>query len=65
MSNFTLQEQIQCVKREIAMREGVYARWVAMRKMTQIKADYELNCMKEVLATLENLWRNTRNDRLI
>lgn len=55
MSNFTLQEQMRCVEREIAMRERVYPRWVAMKKMTQIKADYELNCMKEVLATLESV----------
>ena len=49
----SLSEQISSVKREINMREGVYPRWVSQNKMNQAKADYEIECMKSVLRTLE------------
>jgi hypothetical protein len=48
----TVNEQIACVKREIAMRERVYPRWVAAGKMTKAKADHELAAMRAVLDTL-------------
>lgn len=57
MSEFTLKQQIQCVEREIAMRERVYPNWIAAKKLKQEKADYEINCMKQVQFTLENLNR--------
>lgn len=50
-----LSEQLKCVRREIAMRERVYPRWVADRKMTQTKADAEIAAMKEVANTLFEL----------
>ena len=50
-----LTDQIACVKREIAMREKVYPRWIESRKMTQEKADREIKTMKDVLITLETL----------
>lgn len=51
----SLADQIECVKREIAMRESVYPRWVGARKMTQAKADRELACMRAVLETLQSM----------
>ena len=45
-------EQLKCVRREIAMRERVYPRWVADRKMTQTKADAEIAAMQSVAETL-------------
>jgi hypothetical protein len=46
-------EQLRCVRREIAMRERVYPRWVADRKMTQQKADFELTVMRAVADTIK------------
>ena len=57
MSDFTLQQQIQCVEREIAMRQRVYPNWVNANKLKQEKADYEIACMKNVLSSLKNLNR--------
>jgi hypothetical protein len=54
-----LADQIKCAKREIAMRERVYPRWVGT-KMTQANADLEIARMKAVLATLEHLERDGR-----
>ena len=47
-----IDEQIACVKRELAMRRSAYPRWVANGKMTQTKADHEIAAMEAVLVTL-------------
>lgn len=47
-----LDEQIKEVRREIAMRESVYPRWVSTGKMTQRLADSRLEAMREVERTL-------------
>lgn len=51
----TIDEQIACVRREIAMRERVYPSWVARGKMKQEKADHETAAMRAVLRTLVDL----------
>lgn len=55
----SLEQQIACVEREIAMRERVYPRRVQDKKLLQVKADYELACMRAVLTTLKSLKENT------
>lgn len=45
--------QIACVKREIALRERVYPKWIAAGRLSQKIADNELSAMRAVLATLE------------
>ena len=52
---FTLHDQIQCIRREIAMRERVYPRRIAEDRMRQYVADQELGCMRAVMKTLERL----------
>lgn len=47
-----IDSQIECVRREIAMRKSVYPRLVAAGKKTQGAADYEISCMTEALNTL-------------
>lgn len=51
----SIAQQIAAVEREIAMREYVFPRRVADKKMTQAKADHELTVMRAVLATLKKL----------
>ena len=51
----TIKEQLDCAKRELAMRERVYPRWVLQEKMDQKKADHEIACMKAIVATLKPL----------
>lgn len=55
--NHTFKQQIECVEREISMRQRVYPNWVGNRKMKQEKADYEIACMRSVLYTLQSLNR--------
>ena len=51
----TLDEQIDCVRREIGMRNRVYPRWVEIGRITQAHADHQVAAMEAVLATLESL----------
>lgn len=50
-----IDEQVRCVEREISMRERVYPRWVEQKRMTEKKADQELEAMRAVLETLHNI----------
>lgn len=50
--NPSLEEQIACVEREIALRERLYPRWVVDGKMSQASADREIALMKAVRGTL-------------
>lgn len=61
-TEFTIAQQIACVKREIRMREKVYPRWVARGTMDQPHADKELACMRAVLGTLESLGPPAESD---
>jgi len=45
-------EMIDCVRREIRLRERVYPRWVQQGKLTQKLADEELLRMRTVLGFL-------------
>lgn len=47
-----LDRQIECVEREIRMRERVYPRWVETGRMKQEKANEELEAMRAVRETL-------------
>lgn len=51
----TLDEQIECVRREIGMRHHVYPHWVEFGHITQAHADHQIAAMTAVLATLEAL----------
>jgi len=53
----TIDDQIDCVKREIGMRERVYPKWVQQRRLSQDQMDRELGRMRAVLNTLQALKR--------
>lgn len=48
----TIDEQIACVRRELAMRQKAYPKWVASQRMKQAEADRELARMQAVHDTL-------------
>jgi hypothetical protein len=49
----TLDQLIECVKRELAYRRNVYPRRIFAGRMTEQKADQQLRLMEAVLANLE------------
>jgi hypothetical protein len=48
-----LQDMLACARRELAMRERVYPRWVATNKMTKAAAERELRVMRAIVAHFE------------
>ena len=53
--HFTLREQIECVEREVRMREMVYPKLIGKGTMSEQAAAHELACMRQVLRTLRAL----------
>lgn len=51
----SLQKQLACARRELALRTRVYPRWVATEKMTEDAARRELDGMAAIVQTLERL----------
>lgn len=64
-SMFTLTQQVNAVRREIAMRKSVYTKQVARGAMTQATADFQIGCMIEVEKTLLNLINLRETDSLL
>lgn len=52
MAEIPLDIQIAAVKREIALRQRCYPRWVEKKLMKQAAADHEIAWMSAVLHTL-------------
>lgn len=58
MTAITLDQQIACVRRELAMRKNVYPKWVANGRMKQEAAEKEMAHLQAVHDTLIALqWR--------
>jgi hypothetical protein len=53
---YTLDEQIACVRRELAMRINVYPKWVKSGRMKPETADHEINCMQSIHDRLTSPW---------
>jgi hypothetical protein len=48
----TIADQMKCVRRELAMRQRVYPKWVEGKRYTQEQAEKELSAMQAVHDTL-------------
>lgn len=46
----TRDDKIAALRREMALRERVYPKWIASGRMKQSKADHELAVMRAILA---------------
>jgi len=55
MQQYSLQEQINCVAREIALRKSAYPKWVANGRMKEAEAIRQTELMTAVLRTLQSL----------
>jgi len=54
-SKIGYEAQLACARRELALRQRCYPRWIESRRMTQEKADIEIECMAAIVKTLEKL----------
>ena len=55
MPDYTIDEQIRCVEREISYRTAVYPYRVVAGKMTEGTKNKEIALMEAVLATLKKV----------
>jgi hypothetical protein len=62
MTFFTAEQKRACAERELKMRERVYPRWIADRRMTQAKADEEIALMRAIMADYADM---TAGERLL
>lgn len=51
----TLAEQLGCARREVQRRKFGYRKAVDEQRMSREQAQYEIDCMDEIVATLEKL----------
>lgn len=54
-SHPSLAEQLAELRREFAVRQRVYPRWVSTKRMTQDEATHSLACLQAAIASLEAL----------
>ena len=48
MSEFTVQEKLKAIERELAMRRSVYSKWVASGKMKPFHAEREIAVIEAI-----------------
>lgn len=51
----SLETQLYCARREFALRERCYPKWVAQARMSSAKAAHELEVMAAIVETLHGL----------
>ncbi len=59
VQQITIDEQIAEVKREIAMRNKVYPKWIEAGSLQKPKADFQILAMEAVLISLNELAKKT------
>lgn len=52
--DITRREKQDCARRELTMRERVYPRWVQSGRMSQAKADREIQIMRAIAADYDD-----------
>lgn len=57
----TIDDQLACVERELALRRRIYLDLIHKRKMTAQRADHEIACMEAVLKTLQR-WKRAQRE---
>ena len=51
----TMEQMVDCARREFNLRQKVYPKWVEGGRMTAEKAAYEIACMESIFYTLFRL----------
>ncbi len=59
VQQITIDEQIAEVKREIAMRQKVYPKWIDADSLKKSKADFQILAMEAVLVSLQDVAKRT------
>lgn len=52
MTRLPITDLLDCARRELALRQKCYPGWVRQGRMTQAKADHEIQCMEGIVERL-------------
>lgn len=63
MTEITIEQQIAAVRRELAMRQRNYPKWVEAGRMKQAEMDHQLAAMQAVHDTLMAVKETAENAR--
>lgn len=55
MAEPSIADLVECAKRELALRQRVYPKWIASGKLDPRKADHEIECMQAIASRLEKI----------
>lgn len=61
---FTLKEEIDELKRELAMREKVYPRWIYEGKMTKVDAENKKALIQSIILRLDRDLKKQTGEQL-
>jgi len=64
IESISYDDMIACARRELAMRQRVYPKWVKEERMNQQKADHEIACMAAIVEQLLTI-SGQREERLL
>lgn len=65
IDKITIDDEISCIAREIAMRKKVYPKWIETRRMTRDKANHEVLTMEKTLRRLKGIKAKESNQTQI
>lgn len=55
MNEPSVTDLVECARRELALRERVYPRWIDQGKLDARKADHEIRCMRAIFERLDRI----------
>lgn len=55
MTEPSIADLVECAKRELALRQRVYPKWVESGRLDARKADHEVECMQHIVSRLEKI----------
>lgn len=55
VATVSLDAQLKCASRELALRKNVYPTWVKAKRLNPLKAENEIAAMAAIVATLQKL----------
>ena len=50
-----LADQLECAQRELGLRQRTYPKWVAQGRITEAKAQHEIECMSSIVESIKKL----------
>ena len=65
LESIPLGGQLAAARRELALRQRAYPRWVEIGRLTEAKAQLEIASMASIVATLEGLQPRTQQLELV